>query len=150
MHAYACCVCVHVIVSNACVCMVCMCVISCACLYMACKHKLLSGLFSNVCVGERECGAKQQWCMVQHLLGLNSVEFKVQHQNGRESVLSTWPPLQVLSRFSGVYLCQVCSSVLYENMQVCSMWAKVTISVAEPQAPNLSILVAWMYCSALV
>ena len=40
---------------------------------------------------------------------------------------------QVLSRFSGVYLCQVCSSVLYENMQVCNMWAKVTISVSVPQ-----------------
>ena len=32
-------------------------------------------------------------------------------------------------------------------MQVCNMWAKVTISVSVPQVPNLSILVAWMYCS---
>ena len=55
---------------------------------------------------------------------------------------------QVRSRFSGVYLCQVCSSVLYENMQVCNMWAKVTISVSVPQVPNLSILVTWI-CTVL-
>ena len=57
------------------------------------KHKLLSGLFSNVCVGERECSAGQQGWWVQHLLGLNSVGLKVQHQNGCEDVLGTWPPL---------------------------------------------------------
>ena len=31
--------------------------------------------------------------VVQHLLGLNSVRLKVQHQNGCEGVLGTWPPL---------------------------------------------------------
>ena len=36
--------------------------------------------------------------VVQHLLGLNSVRLKVQHQNGCEGVLGTWPPL--LSRLA--------------------------------------------------
>ena len=36
--------------------------------------------------------------VVQHLLGLNSVGLKVQHQNGCEGVLGTWPPL--LSRLA--------------------------------------------------
>ena len=60
MPVHGVCVCVHVVSSYVCLCMVCVCVhvvSSYACLYMACKHKLLSGLFSNVCVSERECGA---------------------------------------------------------------------------------------------
>ena len=51
------CVCMHVVVSYVCLRMVCVCmhvVSSYACLYMVCKHKLLSGLFSNECMGGRE------------------------------------------------------------------------------------------------
>ena len=58
------CVCMHVAVSYVCLRMVCVCmhvVSSYACLYMVCKHKLLSGLFSNECMGGREGGAGQQW-----------------------------------------------------------------------------------------
>ena len=51
-------------------------------------------LLSNVCMSEREGSAGQQWSIAD----LNSVGLKVQHQNGCEDVLGTWPPL--LSHFA--------------------------------------------------
>ena len=78
---------------------------------------------------------------------LNSVGLKVQHQNGCEGVLGTWPPLlsHLAMSYQGfqeyIYAKYALLHVLYENMQVCNMWAKVTISVSVPQVPNLSILV---------
>ena len=63
---------------------------------------------------------------MQHLLDLNSVGLKVQHQNGCEGVLGTWPPL--LSHLAKsnqgfqVYIYARYALLLYENMQVCNMW----------------------------